>query len=190
MLGQSGGAAMSDSEKLNLDSIIGRLLEGWPGRRGRWAPAAPWSPARPGSGARVDLPLPGPALTGRGRAARSRGHIVLPPHPSRGALGGLGLLPLPEQNRGWRGGGRARIGLGSWLREKPEKPSPPGRGPVLRFWMASAHSSPLASALRAVGGPRRLSSNSCPWARRGREAQEPLPRSAFGATSDIHPLLA
>uniref|UniRef100_A0A8C2XZQ2 Serine/threonine-protein phosphatase n=1 Tax=Capra hircus TaxID=9925 RepID=A0A8C2XZQ2_CAPHI len=55
--------------------------------------------------------------------------------------------------------------------------------------MASAHSSPLASALRAVGGPRRLSSNSCPWARRGREAQEPLPRSAFGATSDIHPLL-
>lgn len=60
LLGRSGGAAMSDSEKLNLDSIIGRLLEGWPGR-GRWAPAAPWPPARPGSGARAGLRLPEPA---------------------------------------------------------------------------------------------------------------------------------
>nr|XP_060460493.1 serine/threonine-protein phosphatase PP1-alpha catalytic subunit [Panthera onca] len=51
---------MSDSEKLNLDSIIGRLLEGWPGR-GRSAPAAPGPPAWPGSGARAGLPLPGPA---------------------------------------------------------------------------------------------------------------------------------
>lgn len=31
---------MTDSEKLNLDSIIGRLLEGWLGW-GRWAPAVP-----------------------------------------------------------------------------------------------------------------------------------------------------
>lgn len=31
LLGRSGGAAMSDSEKLNLDSIIGRLLEGGQG---------------------------------------------------------------------------------------------------------------------------------------------------------------
>jgi hypothetical protein len=30
-VGRSGGAAMSDSEKLNLDSIIGRLLEGGQG---------------------------------------------------------------------------------------------------------------------------------------------------------------
>ncbi|VCW67090.1 unnamed protein product [Gulo gulo] len=51
---------MSDSEKLNLDSIIGRLLEGWPGR-GTSVRAAPWPPAGPGSGARAGLPLPGPA---------------------------------------------------------------------------------------------------------------------------------
>ena len=31
LVGRSGGAAMSDSEKLNLDSIIGRLLEGGQG---------------------------------------------------------------------------------------------------------------------------------------------------------------
>lgn len=40
LLGRSGRAAMSDSEKLNLDSIIGRLLEGWLGC-GRSASAAP-----------------------------------------------------------------------------------------------------------------------------------------------------
>ena len=178
---------------MRADTSSGYLEEGWPGRRGRWAPAAPWSPARPGSGARVDLPLPGPASTGRGRAARSRGHIVpqphpTPPHPNRGALGGLGLFPLPEQDRS----GAARKDWPGLLAEGEtrEAYSPRKGSCAMRFWMASAHSSPLASALRAVGGPRRLSSNSCPWTRRGREAQEPPPRSACGVTDDIHPVLA
>lgn len=123
LLGWSGGAAMSDSEKLNLDSIIGRLLEGW-SRRGRPASAAPWPPARPGSGARAgprgQLRLGGDGQRGSvAAAAPPRTRLRGPgPAPTRGAA--------PPLSRA--GGARVAWALGA--REKPGKPGP-GRGPAL-----------------------------------------------------------
>jgi hypothetical protein len=87
---------MSDSEKLNLDSIIGRLLEGGLEGGGRAVPAVPpepWPPARPGSGARAGPDPPGASFDWAG-TSREVPRPQTPASRGRALESGLRSSPL------------------------------------------------------------------------------------------------
>lgn len=178
---------MSDSEKLNLDSIIGRLLEGWLGagevgaRRALTpGPARKW---RAGASAPPRASLDGAGTGPRGPTAAAA------PHSRRawesGAAGVRGAAPFS-----WAG--VARVGLVSW-RKKHEKPShpPTPRERVLRCGVrgGSPASSPLERLEGSWGGyllSWEAQQHHLPQARRGPRGPG-TPRSAPWGTRVAHP---